>query len=154
VTTEEPLQWTIHLARRRPARTAVALGFILAAAVCAGWAFRSPVLGLLAAFLLTAAIADYLFPVRYRLGEDGLEARGFLLRRRMTWSQVRRVTRDHLGVKLSPLPRPSRLEAYRGIYLWFAGNEDRVMATIAHHRASEAAGGDDRQSVQHPPGAS
>lgn len=154
MTTEEPLQWTIHLARRRPVRTAVALGFILAAAVCAGWAFRSPLFGLLAALLLTAAIADYLLPVRYRLGEDGLEARGFLHRRRMTWSQVRRVTRDHLGVKLSPLPRPSRLEAYRGIYLWFAGNEDRVMATIAHHRAAEAAGGDDRQSVQHPPGAS
>jgi len=132
----------------------VALGFILAAAVCAGWAFRSSLLGLLAAFLLTATIADYLFPVRYRLGEDGLEARGFLLRRRMTWSQVRRVVRDNLGVKLSPLPRPSRLEAYRGIYLWFAENEDRVMATIAHHRASEAAGGDDRQPIQRTPGAS
>lgn len=141
------LHWTVHLARRYPARTAFAVAIVLAGAAIAGIGFASLFLGALAAVLLFASIADYLLPVRYALGAEGASARGLWHRRHLAWSQVRRVIRDELGVKLSPLPRPSRLEAYRGIYLWFAGNEAEVMATIARHTTAEAAGGDDR-----PPG--
>jgi hypothetical protein len=116
---------------------------IAAGAAAAGVGFQNVLLGLLAGILLVAAVSDYLFPIRYTLGLDGIEARGLWHRRRMTWKQVRRVGQDDLGVKLSPLPRPSRLEAYRGIYLWFADNADDVMASIAHHTQAEAAGGDD-----------
>jgi hypothetical protein len=55
----------------------------------------------------------------------------------MSWSQVKSVRRDALGAKLSPLARPSRLEAYRGIYLWFEGNAEDVMAFIADHTKAE-----------------
>lgn len=97
--------------------------------------------GVLAAGLLMAAISDFLCPIRYRMTEEGLEARGLVMRRRMEWSAVKRVVRDELGVKLSPLPRPSRLEAYRGIYCWFAENADEVMDFVSRH--TEAVGGDD-----------
>jgi hypothetical protein len=59
----------------------------------------------------------------------------------MRWDQVRRVSRDDLSVRLSPFPRPSKLDAFRGILLWFDGNADDVMAFIAHHVKAEAAGG-------------
>jgi len=114
---------------------------VAAAAVCAGIGFRGWWAGVLAAGLLVAAISDFLFPVRYVMDEEGVWARGLVMRRRMAWAQVRRVARDELGVKLSPLARPSRLEAYRGIYLWFADNADEVMEFIARH--TEAVGGDD-----------
>ena len=144
---EPRLDWAVHLARRRPRQAKAALAVILLAAAAAGYGFRSPLLGVLALVLLTAAVSDYLFPVRNSLGPDGIRLRGLLHRRHMAWPQVRRVSRDARGVKLSPLSRPSRLEAYRGIYLWFADNADQVMATIAHYRAPEAAGGDDRPPV-------
>jgi hypothetical protein len=137
------LTWTVHLARRRPRQAAAVVALILLAGTAAGYGFQSLLLGLLAAALLTASVADYLFPVRCRLDESGIHVRGLLHRRRMEWRQVRRATKDEFGVKLSPLPRPSRLEAYRGIYLWFADNADQAMAIIAHYRAPEAAGGDD-----------
>jgi hypothetical protein len=78
--------------------------------------------------------------VRYRLSESGIEAAGLVFRRRMKWGEVRRVVRDDLGVKLSPLSRHSRLEAYRGIYLWFGGNEGEVMEEIERRRGEGAAG--------------
>jgi hypothetical protein len=109
---------------------------IAAASIAAGFGFRSPVLGMLAGALLTASISDYLFPLGFHLSDDGVGARGLLTRRRMSWSQIRGVRRDKLGVKLSPLSRRSRLEAYRGIYVWFEGNADDVMAFIAHHVTS------------------
>ena len=127
----DAIEWTVHLARRNPRKTATALAMVTLGAVAAWWGFRSIVAGILSLVLLLGSVSDYLFPVRYRLSEAGIEAAGLLFRRRMKWGEVRRVVRDELGVKLSPLPRPSRLEAYRGIYLWFAGNGDEVMEEVA-----------------------
>ncbi len=140
------LQWTIHLARRQPARALAALVIVAAGAWAAAVAFRGLWAGILAAALLVAAIGDFLFPVSYILDAEGARARGLVMRRQMAWGRVRRVVRDGLGVKLSPLPRPSRLEAYRGIYLWFENNADEVMEFIAAH--TEAVGGDDRRSAE------
>ena len=135
-----PLTWRVHLARRRPRKTAAALGMIALGAVAAWWGFRSVIAGVLAGVLLVSSVSDYLFPVRYRLNGAGIEAAGLVLRRRMKWGEVRRVVRDELGVKLSPLSRHSRLEAYRGIYLWFGGNEGEVMEEIERRRGEGAAG--------------
>ncbi len=141
MTSEQTLEWTVHLARRRPRQAAAAIALIAAGSLAAGFGFHSPLLGLLAVLLLTGSVSDYLLPLRYRIGPEAVEARGLIHRRRLAWRQVRRIIRDDLGVKLSPLARRSRLEAYRGIYLWFAGNEDEVMASIAHYVGAEAAGG-------------
>lgn len=140
---ERRLAWTVHLARRRPRQAAAVAAFIIGTSVLAAYGFGSRFYGVLAAVLLTASVGDYLFPLTFALSESGVEARGLLHRRRMSWRQVRRVLRDDLGVKLSPLPRPSRLDAFRGIYLWFDGNAEDVMAAVDHHVRPEAAGGDD-----------
>ncbi len=133
------MEWSIHLARRQFRKAADAIALILVASLAAAYAFASALLGMLACVLLVASISDFLFPMRFVLSEAGVEARGLLHRRRMAWSQVRRVVRDEFGVKLSPLARRSRLEAYRGIYVWFEGNSEEVMAFIAHHLTTEAA---------------
>ncbi|KPJ63510.1 hypothetical protein AMK68_03805 [candidate division KD3-62 bacterium DG_56] len=61
--------------------------------------------------------------------------------RRMAWSQVWACHRDAWGVKVSPLARRSRLEAFRGIYLWFGDdNAESILHAIAACRpAAESA---------------
>ena len=135
------LQWTVHLARRQAAKAIAALAIVGVAGVCAGVGFRGWWAGVLAGVLLVAAISDFMFPLRYVMDGEGVWARGLVMRRRIAWSRVRRAARDNMGVKLSPLAWPSRLEAYRGIYLWFSDNADEVMEFIARH--TEAVGGDD-----------
>jgi len=143
------LAWSVHLARRQPHRTTWLLAMVAFAVTTAGIGFGSIVLGLLAGVLLVASVAEYLFPVHYTMDGSGVSARGLWQRRSMKWSQVRRVIRDEMGVKLSPLPRPSRLEAYRGIYAWFSeNNQDEVMAAITYLTSPEAAGGGDRPLVE------
>ena len=144
---DETMTYTIHLARRRPTQAAAAVAVITAACLAAGFGFQSILLGLLAAALLIASVSDYLFPLTFTLTDEAAEARGPLHRRRLPWAQVRRVSRDNLGLKLSPLPQPSRLDAFRGIYLRFADNADDVRAFVAHHTKAEAAGGDDLSSL-------
>jgi len=143
------LVWTVHLARRRPRRAAAVVTVILVGAFAAALGFQSIPLGFLAALLLVASVSDFLLPITYKLGNEGISARGLWHRRHLSWEQVRRVVQDDLGVKLSPLSRPSRLEAYRGIYVWFSlGDADQVMATIAYYTSAEAAGAGDRPPVQ------
>jgi hypothetical protein len=144
---EDLLEWTVHLARRHPGKTVFAVLVVAAGSLAAGFGFRSLAAGMLAGILLIGSISDYLFPVRYRLGPVRIEARGPLFRRRLGWGEVRRVFRDPAGVKLSPLARRSRLEAYRGIYVWFEGNESVVMAAISRHTDSEATDGGSDQLV-------
>ncbi len=141
------LTFSLHLARRHPRRAAAAIALILAASLAAGYGLRSALLGLIAGLLLVASISDFLFPLHFQLTEKGVAARGRLHHRYLAWDLVRRVSRDKLGVKLSPLPRPSRLDAYRGIYVWFEDNSEEVMAYIAHHVGPEAARGDDFASI-------
>jgi hypothetical protein len=143
---EDALGWRVHLAARSPGRTAGALLMIGVGALAAGVGSRSAGAGLLALVLLLSSVSDYLLPLHYRLSESGIEAKGLIYRRRMRWPEVRRVLRERTGVKLSPLPGRSRLEAYRGIYLWFDGNEADVMAAIARYRGAETDDGNAGQS--------
>ncbi len=138
------IHWTVHLARRAPKKAAAAWALILAGALAAGVGFHSLVAGILSLLLLAASVSEFLLPVRFRLSATGIEAKGLVFRRRMAWKDVRQVRRDPLGVKLSPFSRRSRLESYRGIYLWFGDNEPEVMAALAAYRekAKETGGGD------------
>ncbi len=138
------LTWTVQLARRAPRKAWGAVALIVLGSLAAGVGFHSLVAGILSLLLLAASASEFLLPVRFRLSPTGIEAAGLVFRRRMAWKEVRQVRRDSLGVKLSPLPRRSRLESYRGIYLWFGDNEPEVMAAIAAYRekAKETGGGD------------
>jgi hypothetical protein len=59
-------------------------------------------------------------------------------RRRRAWAEVRSCVRDENGVLLSPFPRKSPLESFRGLYLIFDGNADAVMAIVKARMGREA----------------
>jgi hypothetical protein len=133
------LEWRVHLARRQPRRAIIVALVVLATAVICQLAFDNPLFAIVAALLVIFSTADFVLPIHYRITEAGIQMRAGLSLRRMAWSQVRACYRDDCGVKLSPLARPSRLEAFRGIYLWFGDdNADSVMQAIESHRPARA----------------
>jgi hypothetical protein len=129
------LEWHVHLARRHPRRAIIVAVAVLAVAAICYAAFRQPVFALVSGVLVALSTADFLVPIRYRVTEGGIEMRCGLSLRRMTWSQVRSCYRDESGLKLSPLPAPSRLEAFRGIYLWFGDdNAEAIVREVGSRR--------------------
>ena len=96
------------------------------------WRGLVPALGTL--FVLVSAVAEFLFPVTYRLSPQGAELRGLLQHRAIAWTEVRRAYCLPFGVKLSPLDRPGRLEPFRGLLLRFAENDSQVLAFIRQAR--------------------
>jgi subtilisin family serine protease len=139
-TPEPQLIWQVHLLRRAPGRLPWLL-LILALAVGSTWRLFSAVLPALAALvLLVAATGDYLFPVRYRITEEGVAVDSLTARMHLPWKDARRCRRERGGLLLTPLPYPSRLDAFRGVLLRFAptgepGDRASVMAAIATYAA-------------------
>lgn len=113
------LQWSVHLARATPARTISAFAAVMLGSATVGALWRSPGLGAVAFVLLLLATSEYFFPIRYLITEQAIHCRNLLTCRRLEWKSVRSCFHDADGIKLSPLARPSRLEAFRGIYLRF-----------------------------------
>lgn len=103
---------------------------MVVAATAAGLALAGPYVAAAAAVALLLSLADFLFPVRYVVTAEGASSRALVKGAEIKWADVKRCYVDEFGVKLTPLDRVSRLEAFRGVYLRFGGNEDEVIAAV------------------------
>ncbi|CUU09437.1 MAG: hypothetical protein N2045_12010 [Fimbriimonadales bacterium] len=138
--TDEQLayRWTVHLARQMPERLPVVVLVLLGAPLLGGMLMGHWLFGLVAFWMLFSATADYLLPIRYEADAQGVRQRG-LAPRVMRWEQVKRVVWGEQGVLLSPLAHPSRLDAYRGIFLWYGDQRDQIEQLVrAYCRAAES----------------
>jgi len=128
---ETVLAWRIFRARREPG--GIALVLLSYAAAVAMWRllFPHPVALFLPLVALTGALREFLFPLSFRLTTRGAYVANGPARLFLAWDDVKRATHGDDGVFLSPLPRPSRLDSFRGVTLCFAdGNGDEVLAAV------------------------
>lgn len=152
----EALNWSVSPWRQNWRRPAAALALCVFVALLGGFAFTYPnyptealsaaeqaardnwwvsmigwsFLGLLLMLGMTATI--YL-PVRYKLDSSGVTTYFLKLPQQRDWSHYRNFYVHDTGVHLTTMPRPSRLDAFRGHFLQFAGNRDEVVAYIKRH---------------------
>ncbi len=123
-------RWHIHLASKHPRKAWTAVGVVTGATLLALWATRSPLMTLVFGGVLFSAIADFLLPMTFTLTRRAAMMRGWFKEQRIAWEDVRAFYEDERGVKLSPFAYRSRLEPYRGVYLWFNGNREQVMEWV------------------------
>lgn len=135
------LIWRVHLAAQQPAKAGVAVACVLFTVACAHFSLHNLWLTLASGFLLASSVADFLFPVRYTLTSAGAEMRGLVSSHALEWRSVRQCYQDAEGIKLSPLPRLTRLERFRGVYLRFAGNREEVLAVVHEQLAKHGTHG-------------
>ena len=129
------LEWRVHLAKNKPQQLIKPAIATVMGAVIVWQSTHNPLLALLMVVLLVLATAEFLFPVYYRLTEDGIYMRNFLTVRTLPWNKVRRCYRGARGIKLSPLAKADWREGFRGIYLWVEGaQQEQVVELIRAHR--------------------
>lgn len=85
---------------------------------------------------LSLSVSRYLLPTAYRLDGVGARVDHPLRGRTLPWGQVRRVDVHADGLFLSPFPRPSRLDSFRGAFLRYGDDGDRVRAAVDAFRAA------------------
>lgn len=116
------LEWTVHLFAARPGQVWLVIATASLAAVVGKLALQHWMGAVLGVLFIAMAAAEYLFPIRYRLSSSGVSCTYGLAHLVMQWSDVRRVEYDNGGVRLSPFRKPTRLDAFRGLYLRYAAD--------------------------------
>jgi len=123
--------WKVHLAGRdklyRPILAVLLIASVLAYLQHLSGQEWFTIFGCAFLFL---SLADYFFPIRFRLTDKGAYRRGILWSRFLRWAQVKHCYVDSKGVKLSVLPGKSRLEGFRGLYLYFGDKPDELVEAV------------------------
>lgn len=123
------LSWTVHLAQECKPKLAASVLFTLVLSAFGYYTIGS--LGAIAtAAVMLASLADFLFPVNYKITTDGAECRMLLKSTVIRWENVRNCYLDDFGIKLSPLRKGTRLEAFRGVYLRFGKNQQQIIEAV------------------------
>ncbi len=76
------------------------------------------------ALVLIIALQRFFFPSRFKIDSMGITAQYFIGKKNFGWRYIRRFNYDENGGYLSTRKIPTRLDAYRGMHLYF--NEDRT----------------------------
>ena len=149
----EQLEWSIP---RPPEAGHRRLGVALlsiATALTGTFLLRSPIAGVMGAGIVFASTGELWFDQKFKVGPEFASVKCGLNTTQIEWKNVKSVRPGNGGVLLSPFARPNRLEAFRGVYLRFSGNEETLLAKIAElwnrneeplgKRADAGAGGRD-----------
>jgi hypothetical protein len=125
-----PLEWSAWPAKEKPLFTLGIVLFLLAIWIAVGYIYREAVWVLLAVILLLGAVAPFFVITRYRLDEEGVSMKRYVTTMKKRWEELRSYYPDKNGVLVSPFAKPSRLENFRGVYLRFGGNREKVLAVL------------------------
>jgi len=136
---EPILAWKVHLVCEQPVKALWIAPVVIVSLALSLIIFHSFIYPLIALIIFLSALSEYLFPIHYRITEDGASMRTLTGRAFIKWVDVKKYYLDDCGIKLSPLENPGRLEPYRGVYLRFGENKDTVIGTV--RRMRDAASG-------------
>lgn len=124
------LRWRVHLAKEQPRKLVVVIAAIIAMTALSYVWFGSPIPVIVTVLMLVGALSDFLMPTTFVITTKHVLAYTLAGKRMMAWEDVCKCYIDESGVKISPLPRASRLEAYRGVYLRFGDRKEEVIAAV------------------------
>jgi hypothetical protein len=124
------MTWTAHPARQRPADLALVIAVVAITVAVVLESFGSALFGALAAAFLVAAVAPFLFPSRFVITEEAIECERALSRRTRRFADLRRIDVGPRTILVSPFPRPSWLDRYRGLFLLLDGLDEAGRAEL------------------------
>ena len=114
--------WVCHPLVEEPwPKSAALVAAILAFSALAAAAFEGLLYGIIALAVLSGSMSRFLLPTSYEIGASGVAVSHLFRRRLRAWEEIRRVEVREDGLFLSPFPRPSRLDSYRGLFLPASG---------------------------------
>lgn len=122
-------EWVSFPAKEHPRKTVLTSFFIISLTV-ALYYFYGPLYGIICLLVLGFSLLPYFTPTRYRFSENGIAVKKPFYTINKEWKDYRSYYPDRNGVLLSPFPVPSRLENFRGLYIRFSSNRDRVLSYV------------------------
>jgi hypothetical protein len=121
------LKWSSHPVKKKATISALVILFLLVVWLVVYLTTSSPLLTGLSVIIMLGSLSSFFLPTRYELNQDQVTICYLMGKREREWSAFKSFYVDKNGVLLSPFPKPSRLENFRGIYVRFDRNKDQVV---------------------------
>jgi len=125
--TERALEWTHHPWKATPLKM-IALWIInLGITAIVYFSFPEKLFALLAFLVLFGSTMSIYLPIRYRFTPEGVTVFFLGVPSFRPWKHYHQAYVHENGVFLTSMPRPSRLDPFRGHFLKYAGNREAVV---------------------------
>lgn len=124
------MEWTTQPMKRRPLAAILTGLFILVVSMIVFYITYSKFFTGLALLVLFASVAKFYLPTKFRMTDEFVLVKSSTQTIARRWADIRSYYPDKNGVLLSPFSHPSRLENFRGLYLIFDNNKEKVVSFI------------------------
>ena len=125
------LTWISHPLVERPLTSTALIGFIIGLLIVIKISFEAWFWVIFSVIVLCLSLARYFFPTRYELTGDKVAIKLLMVKQSRPWSYFKTFYKSARGVVLSPFPKPSRLDTYRGFHLLCYQNRDEVLEFVS-----------------------
>ncbi len=134
---EVSLKWVAHPFKKNKKKTFFLILFLILVWGLVYWSTLSLGYLLLAVFILMASLSAYFFPTTYEMTEQKITVKYIATRKEKSWDTFRSFYADKNGVFLSPFPKPTRMENFRGLYVRYNDNQEEVLSFVREHIKTE-----------------
>ncbi len=127
------LTWSVHPLRRNYLVSAAVILFLSLVLLLVYLAMHSWLMVIVATLLLLGALTSFFFPTSYRLTEEYIVIKKPFSVQTRKLREFNRIVPGKNMIFLSPFAQPSRLDAFRGIYLYTDGATERVLRFVKNY---------------------
>jgi len=125
------LEWQFRAWEREPKRRLVAIVAMALAGLGGLYLLNHVLFALIGVVVIFVSTAELFLPIKFRLDANEARQSCGISVTAIRWADVKRLTEQTDGVRLSPFEKSHRLDAFRGVFLRYASNESEVLGTIA-----------------------
>lgn len=119
---EKELSWWVYPPAMYPWRALAGIVVLSLVVVFLTFYAGGPAVGVVGGAVIFFVSNGFFLPSSYTLDEEGVVWRRLFFRFKRPWSHFNCYYADRFGVMLTPGHRPSRLDPWRGMSLWFGPN--------------------------------
>ena len=127
----EAMEWQVKAWEKDPKKRPVAIVAIFIAGLAGLLILNHPLFSLLGMIVIFISTAELFLPMKFRVDANEARQSCGISVTAIRWADVKRLIKQEDGVRLSPFENPNRLDAFRGVFLRYASNEDEVLGKIA-----------------------
>lgn len=130
-------QWRVCPAKMQPKKamcTWVVIIIIGAAVVS-----TDPIVGSVLMLLFIGSLSAFLFPTTYTIDEEGVRAHFPIRKKYYAWEQVRRVKFFNDACYLFTRKKPSILDGWSGVALFYGEGKSEIVSAIKSHLREDVA---------------
>lgn len=126
----DAFRWNVRPSDKDPSKRWGVVVVALAAFGLGVLLFQSLLFGALGCAFVLATSAEYWLGISYKVDSKSASSRCGLSLTSLDWGDVKRAIVSEEGVKLSPLGTSSRMDVFRGVFLRFGTERERVLESV------------------------